>query len=235
MNDIKQFVIYPHDENSEIQPNLTPKDKLIYVAIRRYMDKKSMEAYPSYAKITEDTGAAAKTIKKSVDNLKEEGYLNTRKDGRKIVYIFNNKRKFEPYSYEFLDRKDLSFTEKSYIVATQQYMFKDEDTQEGAISYSNKELSKRINMPEQTISRINHSLENKGLLSGASELTKKFNLRELDQVFIWKFKEQDEKIQKNTDDIEELKRAVRELQLENKKLKEKSTKLSNSKLPPIVL
>lgn len=235
MNGIKQFVIYPHDENSEIQPNLTPKDKLIYVAIRRYMDKKSMEAYPSYAKITEDTGAAAKTIKKSVDNLKEEGYLDTRKDGRKIVYIFNNKRKFEPYSYEFLDRKDLSFTEKSYIVATQQYMFKDEDTQEGAVSYSNKELSKRINMPEQTISRINHSLENKGLLSGASELTKRFNLRELDQVFIWKFKEQDEKIQKNTDDIEELKKAVRELQLENKKLKEKNTKLGSSKLPPIVL
>lgn len=235
MNDKKQFVIYPHDENSDIQPNLTPKDKLIYVTIRRYMDKENMEAYPSYAKITEDTGAAAKTIKKSVDNLKREGYLNTRKDGRKIVYIFNNKKKFEPYSYEFLDRKDLSFTEKSYIVATQQYMFKDEDTQEGAISYSNRELSKRINMPESTVSKINRSLENKGLLSGASELTKRFNLRELDQVFIWKFKEQDEKIQKNTDDIEELKRAVRELQLENKKLREKGTKLGDSKLPPIVL
>ena len=31
MKEQKQFVIYPHGENSESQPNLTPKDKLIYV------------------------------------------------------------------------------------------------------------------------------------------------------------------------------------------------------------
>lgn len=40
--------------------------------------------------ITEDVGAA-KTIKKSVDNLVREGYLETRKSGRQIIYKFNNK------------------------------------------------------------------------------------------------------------------------------------------------
>ena len=129
MKEQKQFVIYPHGENSESQPNLTPKDKLIYIAIRRYMNKETMEAYPSYATITKDTKAAAVTIKKCVNNLIREKYLNIRKEGKRIVYIFNNKKKFEPFSYEFLDRRDLTFTEKSYIVATQQFMFKNENTE----------------------------------------------------------------------------------------------------------
>lgn len=234
MKEQKQFVIYPHGENSESQPNLTPKDKLIYIAIRRYMNKETMEAYPSYATITKDTKAAAVTIKKCVNNLIREKYLNTRKEGKRIVYIFNNKKKFEPFSYEFLDRRDLTFTEKSYIVATQQFMFKNENTETGDISYTNKELSKLINMPESTISKNNRSLEVKGLLEGASLPTKQFKLRELDQLFVWKFKEQDKKIQQNTDKIEalekdnaELKKRVIELEKlalkdikENKKLKD---------------
>lgn len=175
MEEKKQFVIYPHDENSEVQPNLTPKDKLIYVAIRRYMNKGTMEAYPSYAKITEDTKASAVTIKKCINNLIKEKYLDTRKEGRRIVYIFNNKKKqFEPYSYDFLDRRDLSFTEKkSYIIATQQFMYKNENTETGDISYSNKELANLIRMPESTISKVNRSLEkNKGLLESASSPVK---------------------------------------------------------------
>ena len=119
-NNQEQFVIYPHSGNSDVQPDLDPKDKLIYLAIRRYMNKQTREAFPSYAKITEDTGAAAKTIKKCVDNLVNEGYLETRKEGKKIIYKFNNKKQFEPFSYDFLDKPELTFTEKSYIVATQQ-------------------------------------------------------------------------------------------------------------------
>lgn len=234
----KQFVIYPHNENSEEQPNLTPKDKLIYVAIRRYMDKDSMEAFVSYAKITQDTGAAANTIKKSVDNLIREEYLNTRKVGKKIYYIFNNKKKFEPYSYDFLDRKDLSFTEKSYLIASQQYMFKDGDSEQGKISYTNKELSGLIKMPESTISKANRSLESKGFLNGASLPTKTFNLRELDQVFIWKFKEQDEKIQENTSRIEELERKIQKYDKvieENERLKAENKKLKAQNSMTVIL
>ena len=211
-----QFVIYPHPANDEVQPDLDPKDKLIYIAIRRYMDKTTLEAFPSYATITKDTSAAAKTIKKCIDNLVREGYLETRKEGRKIIYKFNNKKQFEPFSYDFLDKPDLSFTEKSYIIASQQYMFKDEE--EGKINYNNRELSKLINMPESTISKCNRSLERKGYLEGASEIVKKFQLRELDQLFIWKFKEQDEKIQKNSEDIDYLKRELKRIKLENEEI-----------------
>ena len=215
----EQYVIYPHNGNSEPINGLTPQDKLIYLAIRRYMNRETMESFPSYATITKDIGAAAKTIKKSVDNLVNEGYLDTRRDGKKIIYKFNNKKQFEPFSWEFLDKPDLTFIEKSYIVAAQQYMFK--ENEEGKISYKNSELSKLINMTESTISRCNHSLERKGYLEGASELVKKFQLRELDQLFIWKFKEQDERIDKNTEDIAEIKRKLAILIAENEKLKEK--------------
>lgn len=237
MKEQKQFVIYPHGENSESQPNLTPKDKLIYVAIRRYMNKETMEAYPSYATITKDTKAAAVTIKKCVNNLIREKYLNTRKEGKRIVYIFNNKKKFEPFSYEFLDRRDLTFTEKSYIVATQQFMFKNENTETGDISYTNKELSELIKMPESTISKNNRSLEVKGLLEGASLHTKQFKLRELDQLFVWKFKEQDEKIQQNTNKIEALEKDNAELKkrvIELEKLALKDIK-ENKKLEDFIL
>ena len=218
MKNENQFVIYPHPSNDELQPDLNPKDKLIYVAIRRYMNRQTMEAFPSYAIITKDTGAAAKTIKKCVDNLVKENYLQTRREGRKLIYTFNNKKQFEPYSYDFLDKSELSFIEKSYIIASQQYMYKEEN--EGKIEYTNKELSSLIKMPETTISKCNHSLERKGFLQGASELTKRFQLRELDQLFIWKFKEQDEKIQKNSDDIELLKKEIAQLKEENLALKE---------------
>lgn len=237
MKEQKQFVIYPHGENSESQPNLTPKDKLIYVAIRRYMNKETMEAYPSYATITKDTKAAAVTIKKCVNNLIREKYLNTRREGKRIVYIFNNKKKFEPFSYEFLDRRDLTFTEKSYIVATQQFMFKNETTETGDISYTNKELSELIKMPESTISKNNRSLEVKGLLEGASLPTKQFKLRELDQLFVWKFKEQDEKIQQNTDKIVALEKDNAELKkrvIELEKLALKDIK-ENKKLENFIL
>lgn len=237
MKEQKQFVIYPHGENSESQPNLTPKDKLIYIAIRRYMNKETMEAYPSYATITKDTKAAAVTIKKCVNNLIREKYLNTRREGKRIVYIFNNKKKFEPFSYEFLDRRDLTFTEKSYIVATQQFMFKNENTETGDISYTNRELSELIKMPESTISKNNRSLEVKGLLEGASLPTKQFKLRELDQLFVWKFKEQDEKIQQNTDKIVALEKDNAELKkrvIELEKLALKDIK-ENKKLEDFIL
>lgn len=218
MKSDKQFVIYPHPSNDEVQPDLDPKDKLIYVAIRRYMNRQSMEAFPSYATITKDTGAAAKTIKKCVDNLVKENYLQTRREGRKLIYTFNNKKCFEPYSYEFLDKPDLSFTEKSYIVASHQYMFKEEN--EGRINYTNKELSALIKMPEATISKCNRSLESKGYLEGASEFIKRFPQDKLNLIFVEKFKEQDEKIQKNSDDIELLKREIAQLKEENLALKE---------------
>ena len=221
MEEKRQYVIYPHPKNCEVQPDLTPQDKLIYLAIRRYMNKESLTAFPSYDRITQDTGAAKNTIRKCVDNLVNAGYLEVGKKGRGNLYKFNNKKQFEPFSYDFLDKPDLTFTEKSYIVASQQYMFKDGPDEEGKISYTNSELSNLIKMPTATISKCNRSLEKKGYLEGSSDLVKRFQLRELDQLFIWKLREHEERLNKNEDDIAELKKKMKQLQLENEAMKEK--------------
>ena len=228
MSENQQWVAYPHAEN--IGTDLEPQDKLIYLAIRRYMNEDTMRAYPSYSKITEDTGAAPRTILKCVQNLVNAGYLETSKKGRKIVYQFNNQKQFEAFSYDFLDKKDLSFTEKAYIVATQQYMFKDPIREEGRISYTNAELSKIINMPEATISKCNRSLQSKGYMDLSDPNTKRFQLRELDQLIIWKLKEQDDRLDRQDDrldhhesEIEMLKREIAQLKLENKELRKGKT------------
>lgn len=218
-----QYVIYPHPENEENQANLTPQDKLVYLAIRRYMNKDTMEAFPSYERLKADIKAVPRTIKKCVDNLVREGYLETEKRGRSIVYKFNNQKKFEVFSYDFLDKPELSFTEKSYIVATQQYMFKDEVSEEGRISYSNKELSKLINLSESTISKCNHSLEKNGFLEGASEKIKRFQMRELDQLIIWKLKDHEERITNVEDEIAQMKKELKRLTLENEQLKKSNS------------
>lgn len=223
----EQYVIYPHPNNDEQQPDLTPQDKLIYLAIRRYMNRESMTAFPSYERITQDVGAVAKTIKKCVDNLVAAGYLEVKRKGRGLVYKFNNEKKFEPFSYDFIDKPELSFTEKAYIVASQQYMFKDEETKEGKISFTNKELSNLIRMSETTISRCNHSLEKKGYLEGASDNVKRFQMRELDQLIIWKLKDHEERINNNERDIELIKKQLLQLELENANLK-KQLEVKNS-------
>ena len=209
-----QFVIMSNSGNEEPEESITPKDKLIYLAIRRYMNSKTKEAFPSYEKLKEDLGVSPRTIKKCVDNLVNAGYLKVNKRGAGFVYKFNDKNKFEPFSYEFLDNKELSFTEKSYIVATQQFMFKDADGN-GLVKYSNNQLAKMINMSPQTIGRCNDSLVSKGKLDILDDNSKTFYLRELDQMFIWKLKEHDEKINylqerevKHESEISELKREI---------------------------
>lgn len=209
----KQYVIYPHENN--YGEDLNPQDKLIYLAIRRYMNKQTMESFPSYSTLNKDIGANPRTIKKSVNNLIKAGYLEIKRNGKYIKYVFNNKKHFEAFSYEFLDKKDLSFTEKAYIVSSQQYMFKDETLEEGRISYSTKTLSELINMPESTIKKCNRSLQEKGYLEDSSALTKVFKLRELDQLIIFKLKEHEDRlnnyektIQKLQDEVEMLKQRL---------------------------
>lgn len=194
----------------------SPKLALLYLAIQLY----SVDNISSISLdiIYNNTKLSTHTIRKYIEELESLGYLKVNRSNYPIKYIFNyDISNSEPFSYSFLDKKDLSFTEKSYLISTQQYMYKDEN--EGRVSITNKELSSLIKMSESQISKCNHSLEENGYLEGASEIIKRFKLRELDQLFIWKFKEQDEKIQKNTDDITLLKRELEQMKLENEKMK----------------
>lgn len=213
----KQHVQLP---NNMGETDLTPKDQLIYLSIRRFMNSKSKIAYPSLAKISEVSGACISTVRSSIARLEEKDYFKIVKKGKSQEYHFNELKAFEPFSYDFLDNSDLTFTEKSYIAATQQYMYKDIEGI-GKVSYTNKELAEKINMTESTISRTNNSLirknyltivknEAKDIETGCKTDTKIFNLNKLGQAIIWVLQNHEERIEQNTEDIKELKRKIEE-------------------------
>lgn len=212
MKENKQHCQLPNNMGNT---DLTPQDQLIYLSIKRFANM-SNYAYPSLQKLHTITGAAINTIKKSIDVLTAKGYITTEKEGKRIKYIFNKYKEFEPFSYEFLDKEDLSFTEKAYLAASQQYMFKDVDGL-GKITFSNKDLAKHINMSESTISRCNSALVKKDYLTviknseehGIGDL-KVFQLAKLGQAIIWRLKDHEDRIEENTQNIAALTKTIEE-------------------------
>jgi DNA-binding MarR family transcriptional regulator len=191
-----------------VNEELTPKDLLIYATIKKYMNKDTLSCYPSLLTIVEKSGVSKPTILKAIDKLQTLGYIRVSKQGRSNLYTFSRHKKFEPFSYEFLDRTDISTEEKSLIIAEQQLMFKDKEGF-GKISYTDLELSEKINMSYTSIVKHHKSLEKKGFLTtiktNAKDSTtglvineKIFHLNELGQAIIWT-------LQKHEEDIQELK------------------------------
>ena len=55
----------PNKQESE---SITPQDQLIYVSIKRYMNNRTKEAFPSLQTISEVSGSAINTIRKCIKN-----------------------------------------------------------------------------------------------------------------------------------------------------------------------
>lgn len=199
---------------------LEPKDLLIYLCIKRYMNKDTHDAFPSLSTLSEKSGASINTIRKTITRLVDKEFIELRREGRKNIYHFTKYVNFEPFSYDFMDKPDITFTEKSYLVASQQYMIKDNGI--GKISYSNSELSEKINMSESTISKCNRSLVAKQYLEIVPTKNgneKVFPLSEkLAQAIVFTLKNHEERIEENTNDIEDLKKQMAELKKQNQSL-----------------
>jgi biotin operon repressor len=197
-------------DNMTATKELEPTDLLVYVGLKRYMNGITKQSYPSTTTIAKDTGLSRPTIAKSIKKLEDTGYIKTEKRPKKsTIYTFNDYKTFEPFSYEFLDKKDLSPLEKSWLLVSQQHSRKDTEGI-GVISYSEAELAEKTNMSKSTINKCITSLRAKGYLETILErreedgifVQKKItNLAELGQAIIWKIKDHDEKINKNTEDI----------------------------------
>lgn len=222
-------------ENSDLEP----KDQLIYLSIKRFMNSKTRRAFPSLKTISEVSGASIPTIRKSIERLEQKEYIKIIKKGRGQEYEFNKYKEFEPFSEDFLDKKDLSFTTKAYLIASQKYMFKDVEGI-GKISYTNKDLSNKINMSESSISRSNSELESKGYLtilnnksfdleSGCNKTTKIYNLNKLCQGIIWVLKNHEDRI----NNIEE--QANNNTKLINMLLEKISQLEKDKKIPEIII
>ena len=207
----KQHVQLPNKDGEQI----TPKDQLIYLVIKRHMNNKTQEAFPSLETISKESGASVPTIRKIIQNLINADYITIKKDGRKNIYCFNPYKYFEVFSYDFLDNKDLSFIQKSYLVSAQQYMIKENGI--AKTTFTNKELSQRINMPESTISKINRELEAKNYLrtidtslrnpeTGCIIKEKIYDLEAYGQAVVFLLRNHEDRITDNENNIEQLKK-----------------------------
>lgn len=230
-----QHVQLPNNMTLDVKP----KDLLVYVTIKRHQDSETKKAFPSLVTISAESGASINAVRKSIRDLEKSNYITIEKIKNKNIYSFNEYKSFEPFSYEFLDNKDLSCDEKSYILAAQQYMYKDIEG-EGKISYTNEELANKINMSERSVIRYNNSLERKGLLTkvkselrdletGCAKEIKIFDLNKMLQGIIWILRNHEDRITANEENIELLKNTVESLNKENKLLKEEINKLKQSK------
>ncbi len=169
------------------------------------MDNEDNKCYPSLQTIAEESGISVPTIRASIKRLEKEQYITTEKIGRKIYYFFNPYKTFEPFSDEFLKRKDLSPLTKSYLVAIQQYMYKDIEGL-GKISMSNYEIAKKIKTSEHTVRKCNKELERKNYLTvvtnesrdletGCKTNTKIYNLFKLGQAIIWTLNDHEDRLE----------------------------------------
>lgn len=211
---------------------LLPKDLLIYVTIKRHMNNKTKEAFPSLDTIVKESKVSKSTVIKCVEKLKNANYISVRKEGRKNVYKFNPYKNFEPFSYEFLDSKELTSNVKSYILGMQEHLFKDE-IGVGSTSYSDHDIAEKLNLDVRTVVKYNNILEEKGFLDiiktdkvnqekGLTIDQKVFNLSKLGQDIIWVLKNHEERIEENTKTAEIILK-------ENKKLNERLNE-TNKKL-----
>lgn len=232
--------------------DITPQDQLVYLGIRSFMNKDTLEAFPSQETIAERVGCCRNTVRKCIQNLVEKDYLKIRTEGRKQIYIFNKLKQFEPFSYEFLEDKSKSFTKRATLAATQRYMT-GKETGIGKVTYTKMELAKLINTPYSTLVRTLRELTEDGLIineklpSGQQQM--QFQLEKYHQGIVKillnheeRIEAHEERIEANEDDIQTLKSENKEFREENlelqrkyKELESRLNELENKKKKDVIL
>lgn len=225
--DNERFIQLPSGE--EIINDITPQEQLIYLGIRSFMNKDTMIAFPSLETLSDIIGASIPTIRKGIKSLEEKDYLKVNKNGKKNIYKFNELKQFEPFSYDFLKNKSLTFTQKAVLASSQRFM-EDKQSGIGKVSYSKMELANKINMPYSTLARTTNELAKKDIL----DIVKlehgqqmQFNLEKYHQGIVKVLINHEERIESTEDRVYRLELQVQQLQ---EQLNEERSKNSKSEI-----
>lgn len=220
-NENKRHIELPTTEGIS---DITPQDQLIYLGIRSFMNRDTLEAFPSQETIAEKVGCCRNTVRKCIQNLIDKDYITVRKEGKKQIYKFNKLKQFEPFSYEFLEDRSRSFTKRSVLVASQRLML-EKETGVGKINYSKMELAKLINIPYSTLVRTTRELAEEGIIkteklpSGKQQM--QFALEKYHQGIVKILLNHEQRIESNEDRISILENQVKLLQEELKRKENK--------------
>jgi DNA-binding transcriptional regulator YhcF (GntR family) len=183
-----------------------------------------MQAFPSQESVSQRIGCCRNTLRKCIQNLIDKDYIKiVGKQGRNKIYQFNKLKQFEPFSYEFLEDRSITFTQRALLASSQQYM-KNKESGKGIIKYSKMELAELINMPYPTLVKATRELANKDIInttklpSGKQQM--EFALEKYHQGIVKVLLNHEQRIENNEEDISELKAQI-------KFLTEKVNKLEN--------
>lgn len=203
--------------------DLTPQDQLVYLGLRSYMNKNTLQAFPSQESVSQRIGCCRNTLRKCIKNLVDKDYIKiVGKQGRNKIYQFNKLKQFEPFSYEFLEDRNITFTQRALLASSQQYM-KEKETGKGIIKYSKMELAELINMPYPTLVKATRELANKDIIntkklpSGKQQM--EFALEKYHQGIVKVLMNHEQRIENTEDKVSILENTVKQLQEEIEKLK----------------
>lgn len=204
--------------------DVEPIDCLVYLALKSFDGQQG--CFPSLKQIAEKSQLSIKGIKKSLARLKEKHWIDSKCEGRGhyTYYTFLKDNPFEPFSYEFLNTDELTPMTKSYLICSQQDMFKNSES-EGAMSKSALDISQDINMPLRTVYRCEQELKDKGILqvvkaerskdiAGLKQEVRVYDFSKYFQAIAYILRHQQDQLNKHEKDIEELKRVI-ELRSDN--------------------
>lgn len=213
-------------------------DKIVYAAIRSYMNEKTRECFPSLITIAKDLKCSKTKIIKAIERLINADIMKKSEDGKKNHYYFPKSdfdKQFEMFRPEFI-KMDLPLNVKEYYMDIQQYLI-GKSSGVGKCYYSNSELSKRTGWSVLSVKKYNTILIEKGLLleketddkdeGGFPIIQKNFDLWGLNQAALWAKKITEQTI-KNTNDIEELKQELEELRKWKERKEREESLIRNS-------
>lgn len=214
MSEKNQFVIVP---NSAVEcDDISPKSLVIYCAIRRHMNNKTLEAYPSVSTIAKEAGCGEDLVRKAIKELEDNGFIkSTKRNGQSTLYKFSETKKFEPFSYDFLDDTKLKIREKAYLIMNQKNMFKKDGI--GVSSYSTKEIAEKVRMSIPTVLSCENKLIKAGYLQkiDSKNIDKETGLNEKLRYYLLEMYNAISvtyhQVEKNTEDIENLKKENAEM------------------------
>lgn len=238
MEENKQHVQVPNMELQE-DSGLNYIDPFVYACIKRFMNEKTMIAFPSIRTLMETSKLSQHLLQESISRLEAAGYIKVNKQfGKSNTYLFNKDTQFEIFSYDFLDQPNLTTKEKAYLIAAQQHMFKDVNSKTGRIEYDSDTLAMKLGISTKTLMRTEKELKHKNILSlipsnqmellkvngqvipktGLNIQYRVYDFNEFSNLIALKFQQQDQRL--DAHDLE-----IQELQQKNRELEEKINKL----------
>lgn len=202
---------------------LANTDPYIYACIKKYMNTHTKQAWPSNSTLTKISGLSAKTVIEAIRRLEQAGYISVQREyGKANVYTFNDYKKFEIFSYEFLDRSDLTPKEKAYFITVQPFMFKNDKS--GTITFNTNTLAERISLSVNTLKKYEQILKEKNLLdlvpikqdnaTGMPVYARHYDFDQWSNLVAIKFTEQDERLNNHEHEMKRMQQRIEMLEKE---------------------